>query len=903
MQLFSEWSERQSQITRWILVVGWMMLIVSLLFGLDPYPFDVNRCAGSSECHAHEGNQIFWGMVVPAGLFTLVVLSHEVWRRICPLAFVSQLFRALGWQRTVVGKGGRRVVAKVEAGSWLGRHHVQLQWTLLIAGLCLRLLVVNSSTLGLGLLLLATLLAALVVGWAYGGKARCHYICPMAPVQTVVTGPRSFFGSPAHLEATSKVTQSMCRSIGENGRIQSACVACQAPCLDIDSERAYWQTLSGKRGLNEAWWSYPGLVIAFFLLIKDESRGSLDYLRSGMWAYDKECIHYIMEPLGDGWWTLGLPRLVSIPALLTLSAWISIWFFSWWKRVQENMLIPELGARAADIAINRTRLLATFVAVNSFFWFADPSIGLLGPAGGQGIRSLVLIVSGMWFQRGWHRDIGTYTRESTSASLRKQLEKLGHDLSPYLAGRSLKELSHNEIFTLAKALPVQVMETRRSIYKEVMFELFRTGRLDRAAALVQLEELRESLQLVAEDHYAAIRELAVQDPRILQLDALQRERRTLRQEASAEAITELLRTTRNVDLNALLADPEDVERLDQIRVDFGLDQAGWDELLSEFGPASDYARQRLSGELELLKGQLASRRALELAAEREPLLRPLLLVMDRRITSILVTIGPALQAFPGDDPLWGQLATLRVHVPVSIRSQVGRQYLEGGVSLLQQKQTPLEPFPDPADVIDELWRDPDPDTALWALWVQRQRSPERGEALRRQPRIGLTGSPSIERLLRGEAIEGADLMERLLTVPLVAGLSPAALFNVVRFSKPLRLEPGEPLFQAGDQSGVVAILLEGSCDVVRRGGHGLAAISMARVSAGEPIGEVTFFTEQAYLVDVIAGEKPVEALIFSRSRFEQLLQQSSEFSRSLLRQMAWRIEALYARAGSAVEAA
>ena len=107
MQLFSEWSERQSQITRWILLVGWVLLIVSLLFGLDPYPFDVNRCAGSSECHAHEGNQIFWGMVVPAGLFILVVLSHEVWRRICPLAFVSQLFRALGWQRTVLAEGGR----------------------------------------------------------------------------------------------------------------------------------------------------------------------------------------------------------------------------------------------------------------------------------------------------------------------------------------------------------------------------------------------------------------------------------------------------------------------------------------------------------------------------------------------------------------------------------------------------------------------------------------------------------------------------------------------------------------------------------------------------------------------------------------------------------------------------
>ncbi len=758
MQLFSEWSERQAHLTRWVLLLGWLLLITTLLVpGLDPWPFENNHCGPMMpSCHSHEGNQLFWGMVVPGGLLILVAASHELWRRICPLAFLSQLFRALGWQRTVAGKGGRREVVRVHGDSWLGKHHVQLQWSLFIAGLCLRLLVVNSSTLGLGLFLLVTIAAALVVGWAYGGKAWCQYVCPMAPVQVVLTGPRSFFGSPAHLGTGSRITQSMCRSVGEQGKEQSACVACQAPCLDIDSERAYWQTLSGKRGLTWAWWSYPGLVIGFFLLIKYESRGSLDYLRSGMWAYDSETVAYAWKPLGDGLWTLGLPRLVTEPALLVLSGWVSVGLFSWLQRVQRQALTAELGERALDVSISRTRLLSTFVAVNGFFWFADSTIGLLGPAGGQVIRSLALIVSGMWLHRCWHRDRATYTRESTSTSLRRQLQKQIPDLTPYLDGRSLQELSPGEVFTLAKVLPTQISQTKQTIYKEVMVDLFSTGRLERAAAFVYLEELRASLGLEEEDHHGAIRELAIADPRILQLTHLQTEKRTLRQEAASEAIEAFLQTSGRVDLNGALRQPGGRERLERICSTFGLDEDGWSETLSRFCPSSPYARQRLVSELERLRHQLASRLSLERAAVAEPLLRPLLQTMDRRITSHAVTLLPALQAFGPEEPLRRQMASLEACFTDAVRAQVRRREHDHAHEALDRPVAPaaLDPLPDPAAVLDELWQDPDPDTALWALWVQCHWSPARAQALRLHSRIGLPGSPALDRFLAGEGMKG-----------------------------------------------------------------------------------------------------------------------------------------------------
>lgn len=240
MQSFDLWSENRMRIIRWSLLSGWGVLILSLLWpGVD---FNSNR--------------LFWGSVVPGGLLIIAVISHELWRRVCPLAFVSQFARALHKQRRKPWRGGKPEVVKVQPDSWLGRHHIQLQWSLLIAGLCLRLLAVNNHPLALVILLLGTLAAAMTVGWAYGGKTWCQYICPMGPVQQVSTAARSPLGTTTHVNNTSRITQSMCRTGSRDGHEQSACVACQRNCMDIDAERSFWENLQGKRGLDWAWTSY-----------------------------------------------------------------------------------------------------------------------------------------------------------------------------------------------------------------------------------------------------------------------------------------------------------------------------------------------------------------------------------------------------------------------------------------------------------------------------------------------------------------------------------------------------------------------------------------------------------------------------------------------------------------------
>ncbi|MGB7563480.1 MAG: hypothetical protein WBM08_01890 [Prochlorococcaceae cyanobacterium] len=210
------------------------------------------------------------------------------------------------------------------------------------------------------------------------------------------------------------------------------------------------------------------------------------------------------------------PRLISIPLLLVLAGVTSFVLLRELEVLIRNRLITTGLSEAADLARQRTRSLASFLAINIFFWFADPTLGLFAGIGGQIVRSLVLVVSAMALARTWNRSAGTYRRESTSASLRKQLQPLLPQLREALDGRSLEELSPSEVFTLAKVLPAHLKHNNLNLYRQVLEDLWRSSRLDLATSLGQLEELRQALGLQEGDHHTVIRELTGSDPSLLQ---------------------------------------------------------------------------------------------------------------------------------------------------------------------------------------------------------------------------------------------------------------------------------------------------------------------------------------------------------------------------------------------------
>lgn len=355
-------SEATARIWSRLLLGGWFLLILSLWHAHLPL-----QLLGWRGSLAWAAMRLFWGLLLPLVMLSVLVSGNALWRRVCPLAHVSQLGRALGWQRRRRGASGRSHAALVDPGSWLGRHHLQLQWALLVAGLCLRLLLVNTSPQALALLFLLTLLAALLVGLALDGKSWCQYFCPMGPVEAVLAGLRPARRAPGQL------AQSICRTIASDGRERSVCVNCQAPCIDIDAARHYWHDLQPTQPLTLAWLSYPGLVLAFCL--------ALLHLRYGD-------IPAIPRPLLD--LESRLPHWFTLPLLLVGGSLLSLLLFA---------LLHRVG-----LSLHRSRLVATATAVTTFFHFAELSLGLWHGWPGVLLQLLVLLVSLRWLLWGWRRE-------------------------------------------------------------------------------------------------------------------------------------------------------------------------------------------------------------------------------------------------------------------------------------------------------------------------------------------------------------------------------------------------------------------------------------------------------------------------------------------------------------------
>ncbi|MCY7368741.1 MAG: cyclic nucleotide-binding domain-containing protein [Chamaesiphon sp.] len=536
--MFSQLSERRMHVVRWILTIAWLVMIASLFY--DPWtpaltqqghPWSPLRLTDScilvqGKCLIEQpyplATTLFWGAIVPGAIFILLVLGHEVWRRICPLSFLSQIPRALGWQRqfkrenSTTGKV-RYELAKVKSDSWLGKNYPYLQFGWLFIGLCGRILFFNADQTILALWLLFTIAAAITVGYLYGGKSWCNYFCPMAPVQRIYSEPGGLLGSKAHTSERS-ITQSMCRTILPDGSEQSACVACQNPCIDIDSERSYWDSLN-KPETALLRYGYIGLVVGYFGYYYLYA-GSWDYYISGAWARQPDQLASLLSP---GFYLFGqsinIPKLVAVPITLGVFTAVSYQLGKWiessvkvYSRDRGLKLTPE-------VLRHRIFTISTFVIFNFFFIFGGRPLVQLMPISVQFIYELGLVLlSTLWVYKTWRRSFDLYSRENLVNRFRKQLEKLQLNISQFFEGRNLSDLNTHEVYILAKVLPGFTREKRHTAYKGVVREALEEGYANYSSSLEILQQLRQELGITADEHREVLEELGIEDPELLNPD-------------------------------------------------------------------------------------------------------------------------------------------------------------------------------------------------------------------------------------------------------------------------------------------------------------------------------------------------------------------------------------------------
>ncbi len=434
--MFEKATERSMHRVRWFMTIGWLLLIFSLFY--DPLSawvtapesswsllrVDPTQCVMiQGECHRDApypiGVRLFWAAIVPSSIFILLTFGHELWRRVCPLSFLSQLPAALGFQRQIQSNSSnkgrlKRRVPTVKKNSWLAHNHLYLQFALLYLGVCTRILFINAERALLGSFLLLTIACAIAVGYWFGGKSWCHYFCPMAPVQMIFSEPRGLLTSKANT-STQPLTQSMCRTVDPEEKEKSACVGCQSPCIDIDSERSYWQKITN-HDRKFIYYAYIGLVFGFYWYYFLYA-GNWGYYFSAHWTHENQLA--ILSNPGFYLFDIAVPIPRFLAVFLTIGGSSAFTYFIGIKIEKAYKAYLHRTHRYFGLMQLRHQMftVCTFIAFNLFFIFGGRPTILLLPLPIQYLfDGLIVFVSSLWFLRTWRRSYGMYVSESSEVT-------------------------------------------------------------------------------------------------------------------------------------------------------------------------------------------------------------------------------------------------------------------------------------------------------------------------------------------------------------------------------------------------------------------------------------------------------------------------------------------------------
>ncbi|MGD1920234.1 MAG: 4Fe-4S binding protein [Pleurocapsa sp.] len=762
-------SEQKAHTIRYVLVVGWIILIASLFF--DPISAALtdpntsffsplkdnlinlaqdpqtcikvqNQCLLGTPYQA--GARIFWGFVVPAGFGIIFVLGHEFWRRICPLYFLSQIPRALGMKPK----------KQIAQNKWLIENHLYLQFALLFIGLNMQILFVNSARPVLGGFLLLTIGSAIVMNLFYGGRSWCHYVCPFGMVQMVLTGPRGLLGSEAQKEPPRTITQSMCRTFDKETNTEKiTCISCKSPCMDIDSEKAYWEQIN-KPGRKLVQYGYLGLVCGYFIYYFLYA-GNFKYYFSGAWTHEAGQVGKIFNP---GFYIAGqaipIPKLVASP--LTLGLMVAIFYFGI-TQIEEicgTYLKKQYPNLDRHIIVHRVFTVVTFLAVNFFYVYGGRPEILRFPFIVQMIfNGLVVLVSTLWVVRTWGRTDIQYKKESIADKLRRQLKKLKIDFTKVLGGRTLDDLEADELDLLAHVVPQVTKQDRINVYRGVLEESLQSGSIEASNSLKSLEPVRQRLEITEEEHYALLTELGIDDPSLLRSPQEYSQEDRLRIESYKEAIAGILQELVDSGMPVLEAVEARTRQITNLKNEYNINKQEHFQVLSGL---FDALRPKAEKLLALLQTENSRYQVISnfqprsnssvfvllqklLLAKQQLILRPLLAVLEllndepdamQLAKRTGVVASDAIALIVATEPQWQQRLNSNLYreiIPKGGRNNTQATVIKDGGTQTRLRSRSLS---DRAvgNALLELLQEPNPITESASLYALAQLNREKGIA-------------------------------------------------------------------------------------------------------------------------------------------------------------------------------
>ena len=934
--MFGRLSERIVRVVRWSLVAGWLLIIASLVF--DPLsasltnpaaalsPFRINRAASASSAgdryrcptandagqvdwSPHEegtcdprcarvqgrcliqrpysiGARAFWTMILPLVPLFLMIFGHEAWRRLCPLSALMQIPRLLGIQRreTVTdprtGKTEKRV-RLVNATGFLAKYFWFVQFGLLWIGLSLRLLFINSDRLSLAIFFSGVIVAAITVGYLFGGKTWCQYICPISPVQKFYTEPRGLFESKAHVAPAgggAALTQSSCRRVDAQGKEQSMCVACRAPCPDIDLERQYWRDLQ-TAGRRFFYYGYLGLVTGFYCYYRLYA-GNWEYYFTGAWTHDESQLAGLLSP---GFYlagrTIPIPKIVAAPltlAVFILTAYllgrvIERVYDRWCERAGRPLAIPELR--------HRVFAFFTLITFNVFYGFAGrPNIALFPATFRAAIDTLFVVVSTIWFVTRFARTTEEYERESIEGSLRRQLVQLRIDTPRLFRGRTLNHLRTDEVYTLGRVLPELTANQGRAAYRETLRDALAAGHTRSAAARDVLRSVRSQLKVSDEDHAAVIAELGVDDREALDPGGASLQERRLRIDAYRGEIEAILSPflEEGTNLGEALREPTVQARVTALQASYSIDSFEHEEvcqaLLGSEGAlirrAQDVMRQLLR--LGRMRAALAG-----VTDARQPFANLLVLSLERRREQCAMRVAAHLSALGDSEESFSMARMLASSRDAAAAVHRVSNHLDRAlVAAIEEAMTTG------ADAVEALPLDLTLGE-IAASWEPLARHIARTLA------TGGEAHPGAGPDLRGaESQERLERMSQLGSSPLFEHLSLETLAELSTLATARDYAPGELICTRGTPSDGVLVVVAGSAHILVNTENGTAK---GLVEPGETIGELGAMTGATWNDMAVATRHGTSVLCIPVQAFRALLDQDAHAASGMLRLVSERL--------------
>ena len=763
-------AEQKAHVIRYVLVVSWLLLILSLFFDpVSQYLTDpntnffsplkdelINRAQNPETCIRVQGKclpgtpyaagaRIFWGFVVPAAFGIIFVLGHEFWRRICPLYFLSQIPRALGMKPK----------KQISQNEWLIENHLYLQFVLFFIGLNMRILFVNSARPVFGGFLLFTITAAIVMNLFYGGRAWCHYVCPFGMVQMVLTGPRGLLGSEAQKEPPKTITQSMCRTFDkETNKEKITCISCKSPCMDIDSEKAYWEQIN-KPGRNLVQYGYLGLVCGYFVYYFLYS-GNFDYYFSGAWTHEAGQVSKIFNSgfyLGGN--AIPIPKFIASPLTLGVIAGIFYLVINQIEKIYRSAVRKKNPNFDSKIVRHRIFTIVTFLAVNFFYVYGGrPEILRLPFIVQMIFNALVVLLSTLWLVRTWGRTQDQYKKESLADKLRRQLKKLSINFTQVLGGRSLDELKADELDLLAQVVPQITKQDRLQVYKGVLEESLQAGNVDATNSLKSLESMRQRLEVTEEEHYAVLTELGIDNSTLVNPDYTSVDR--LRLESYKDAIVSLLQELVDSGMPVHQAVEAKTKQIASLENEYNINQR---EHLEVLGGLCDSMRPKAEKLLALLQVENSRYQVIRnfqphsntsvfmllrksLLAKQQLIVTPLLAVLEllnnepdaiqlARRTGVVAT--DAISQVLAAEPQWQQRLNpniLRELMPRTINSTQATSVEDDGTTTMIYSNRLSAQAVD--DALLELLQEPNPITQSASLYALNQLDQKKAQAKARK---------------------------------------------------------------------------------------------------------------------------------------------------------------------------